>query len=59
MKQESDLLEMARRAEVPLAKELVGVVVDTELLRTRPSHPELFGVGRCQEGRGMQGEEDE
>ena len=50
---ETDLLEMFGGAHVPLAKEGVSVLVDAELLRTRPSHPELFDAGRHQTRGGM------
>ena len=56
---ESDLLEMFGLAQVPLAKERVRVLVDAQLLRTSPSHPELFDAGRHQTRGGIQGEDDQ
>ena len=56
---ESDLLEMFGCAQVPLAKERVSVLVDAELLRTMPNHPELFDAGRYQTRGGIQGEDDQ
>ena len=50
---------MVGSAKVALTVELIGVVVYAELLRTSPGHPELFDVGRRQEGHGACGEEDE
>ena len=47
--EENLLLEILRNAEVPLDKELVGAVVDAELLLTSPHHPELFDAGRHQQ----------
>ena len=49
---------MIRNAEVTLAIELVGVVVDAELLQTSPNHPKLLDAGRTQEAGGIYGEED-
>ena len=49
---------MIRNAEITLAIELVGVVVDAELLQTSPNHPELFGTGRRQQAGGIYGEQD-
>ena len=46
----NELLEMLRNAEVTLNKELVGAVVDAELLWTSPDHSELLDAGRRQEG---------
>ena len=46
--EENLLLEILRKAEVPLDKELVGAVVDAELFLTSPHHPELFDAGRHQ-----------
>ena len=49
---------MVGNTEVPLSKELVGVIVEAELLKAGPNHSELFDSGRCQEGQGTHGEED-
>ena len=49
---------MIRKTEVPLAEELVGVVVDAELLQASPHHHELLlGAGRHEEARGTYDEE--
>ena len=55
--EENLLLEILRNAEVPLDKELVGAVVDAELLLTSPHHPELLGAGRHEEAGGTYDEE--
>ena len=49
---------MIRNAEVPLVKELVGLVIDAELLKTSTNHPELFDAGRRQEAGGIYCDED-
>ena len=49
--------EMVRHAEVPLLEECLCLIADAEFLRTRSHHSELFGAGRRQEDRGVDGEE--
>ena len=49
--------EMVRLTEVPLLEECLCLIADAEFLRTRSHHSELFGAGRRQEDRGVDGEE--
>ena len=49
--------EMARHTEISLLKECLCLIADAEFLRTRSHHSELFGAGRRQEDRGVDGEE--
>ena len=50
--------EMVRHTEVPFLEECLCLIADAEFLRTRSHHSELFGAGRRQEDRGVDGEEE-
>ena len=53
------LPELFQLADVALFEELVGVVVDAELLLAAPDRPELWCLGRCSKrDGGEQGEEN-
>ena len=56
---ETELLERMRNAEITLTEELVGVVVDAELIQTSPDHPELLDAGRRQEAQRIDGKDDQ
>ena len=49
--------EMARHTKISLLEEGFCLIADAEFLRTRSHHSELFGAGRRQEDRGVDGEE--
>ena len=59
MLSESVLLERMRNAEITLTEELVGVVVDAELIQTSPNYPELLDAGRRQEAQRIYGKDDQ
>ena len=49
--------KMVRHAEIPFLEESLCLIADAEFLRTRSHHSELFGAGRRQEDRRVDGEE--
>ena len=50
--------KMVRHAEIPFLEESLCLIADTQFFWARSDYSELFGAGRRQEDRGVDGEEE-